>query len=73
MARVIKNLPANAGDTRDVGLIPGLGRYPGEGHGNPFQYSFLENSTDRGAWQASVHRVTKNQTHGNNFLQHTNK
>ena len=59
---MIKNLPANAGDTRDVGLIPGLGRYPGEGHGNPFQYSFLENSMDRGAWQASIHRVIKNQT-----------
>ena len=71
---VVKNLLANAGDLRNTGLIPGLGRYPGEGHGNPFQYSFLENSTDRGAWQASVHRVTKNQTHGNNFLQHsTNK
>ena len=56
MVLVVKNPPANAGDTRDVGLIPGLGRYPGEGHGNPFQYSFLENSMDRGAWQA--HGVT---------------
>ena len=46
----VKNLPANAGDERDVGLIPGLGRSPGEGNGNPFQYSCLENSMDRGAW-----------------------
>ena len=52
---VVKNLPANAGDTRDsgsmAGLIPGLGRYPGRGNGNPLQYSCLENSMDRGAWQ----------------------
>jgi len=45
-----KNLPANAGDSRDVGLIPGSGRAPGEGNGNPLQYSCLENSMDRGAW-----------------------
>ena len=62
MALVIKNLPANAGDARDAGSIPGLGRSSGEGHGNPFQYSCLENSTDRGAWRARVHRVTKSQT-----------
>ena len=49
---VIKNLPANAGDTRDLGLMPGLGRFPGGGNGNPIQYSFLGNSMDRGAWQA---------------------
>ena len=55
----IKNLPANAGDVRDVGLIPGLGRSPGGGHGNPLQYCCLENPRDRGAWQATVHRVTK--------------
>ena len=48
------------GDARDVGLIPGLGR--GEGHGNPLQYSFLENPTDRGAWRATDHGVTKIQT-----------
>ena len=59
---MVKNPPANAGDTRDVGLIPGLGRSPGEGNGNPLQYSFLENSMDRGAWQATVHRVAKSQT-----------
>ena len=51
VALVVKNLPANAGDTKDVGSIPGLGRSPGEGHGNPLQYSCLENSMDRGAWQ----------------------
>ena len=46
---VLKNLPANAGDIRDVGLIPGSGRSPGRGHGNPLQYSCLENPMDRGA------------------------
>ena len=50
MVLVVKNLPANAGDIRDVGLIPGLGRSPGGGHGNPLQYSFLENLLDSGAW-----------------------
>ena len=59
MALVVKNLPANARDI-DAGSIPGSGRSPGEGHGNPLQYSCLENSTDRGAWQATVHRVAKN-------------
>ena len=52
----VKNPPANAGDT---GLIPGSGRSPGEGNGNPFQYSCLENSMDRGAWRATVHGVAK--------------
>ena len=47
---VVKNLPANAGDTRDTGAITGSGRYPGVGNGNPSQYSCLENSMDRGAW-----------------------
>ena len=47
---------------RDVGLIPGSGRSPEEGHGNPLQYSFLKNSKDRGAWQAIVHRVAKSWT-----------
>ena len=56
---VVKNLPANAGDTEDWGLIPGFGRIPGEGNGNPLQYFCLENPTDRGAWQATVHGVTK--------------
>ena len=52
---VVKNLPANAGDIRDVVSTPGLGRYPGGGNGNPLQYSHLENPMDRGAWQAQVH------------------
>jgi len=59
---VVKNLPANAGDRRDMGLIPGLGRSSGGGHGNPFQYSCLENPMDKGAWQATVLKVTKSQT-----------
>ena len=51
-----------AGDTRDVSLIPGWGRFPGEGNGNPLQYSCLGNPTDRGAWQAAVYQVAKSQT-----------
>ena len=51
--------PANAGDIRDVGSIPGLGRSPEEGNGNPLQYSCLENPMDRGAWWATIHRVRK--------------
>ena len=58
MTIVIKNLPANAGDIRDVGSIPGSGRSPGES-GNPLQYSCLENPIDRGAWQATVHGVAE--------------
>ena len=58
---IVKNLPANAGDTGDTGSIPGLGRSPGEGHGNPLQYSYLENPMDRGAWQATVDGVEKSQ------------
>ena len=50
---VVKNLPANAGATVDVSLIPGLGRYPGEGNGNPLQPSCWDNSMDRGAWWAT--------------------
>ena len=53
---VVKNTPTNAGDP---GLIPGLGRSPGEGNGNPLQYSCLKNSMDRGDWRATVHRVTE--------------
>ena len=49
---VVKNLPENAGDRRNVDSVPGLGRSPGGGHGNPFQYSYLENPKDRGAWRA---------------------
>ena len=56
---MVKNLPANAGDARNVGWIPGPGRSPGEGNGKPLQYSCLENSMDRGAWQAAVHGVLK--------------
>ena len=56
---VAKNPPANAGDAGDVGSIPGSGRSPGGGHGNPLQYSCLENSKDRGAWWAPVHGVAK--------------
>ena len=62
---VVKNPPAKTGDPRDTGLIPGLGRSPGVGNGNPLQYSCLENSMDRGAWQATVHGVTKSQIHMN--------
>ena len=54
-----KDLSASAGDARDVGLIPGLGRSPGGGNGNLFQYSCLENPTDRGAWWATDHGVAK--------------
>jgi len=59
---VVKNLPAKAGDIRDMGSVPGLGRSPGGGHGNQLQYSCLENPMDRGAWQAMVHKVAKSQT-----------
>ena len=57
---VVKNPPANAGDIRDTGSIPGSGRFPGEGHDNPLQYSCLNNPMDRGALWAMVHGVTKN-------------
>ena len=59
MAQMVKNLPANSVDKRDIGLIPGSGRSPGERNGNPLQYSYLENLTDRGTWLAAVHAVTK--------------
>ena len=59
---VIMSLPAKAGDVRDVGSVPEMGRSPGEGHGNPLQYSFLENSINRGAWRATVHGVAQSQT-----------
>ena len=55
---VVKNSPANSGDTRDTGSVPGSGRSLGGGNGNPPQYSCLENSMDRGAWWATVHGVT---------------
>ena len=56
---MVKKLPANAGDLRDMGSIPGLGRFPGKQHGNPLQYSYLENLVDRGAWWVTVLWVTK--------------
>ena len=56
---MVKNLPTSARDLRDVGSIPGSGRSPGEGQGNPLQYSCLENPMDRGAWQAIVRRVAE--------------
>ena len=59
---MVKNLSASAGDLKDVGLIPGSGRSPGEGNGNPIQYSCLENPLDRGARRATVHRVTQSRT-----------
>ena len=66
-----KNLPANTGDIRDVGSIPGSGRFPGGGHGNPPQYSCLENSMDRGAWWATVHGAAQSRTRLKQ-LKHTN-
>ena len=59
---VVKNPPANAGDTRDTGSIPGSGRSPGIRNGNPLRYPCLENPMDREAWRATVHRITTNQT-----------
>ena len=56
---MVKNRPANAGD---AGSLPGLGRSPGEGNSNPFQYSYLKNLMDKGAWRATVHRVSKSWT-----------
>ena len=56
---MVKNSPANAGDVRDAGSIPGLGRSPREGNGNPLQYSCLRNPMDRGAWWAIVHGITR--------------
>ena len=56
---MVKHPPANAGDTRDVGSISGLRISPGEGNGNPFQYSYLGNPTGRSSWQARVHGVVK--------------
>ena len=59
---MVENLPANRGDARDSGLTLGSGRSPGGRHGNPLQYSCLENPVDRGAWRAIVHMVPKSQT-----------
>ena len=62
VALVVKNLPASSGDVRDVGSIPESGRSPGDGNGDPLQYSCLENSMGRGAWRATVHGVAESQT-----------
>ena len=70
MVLVVKNPSANAGDIRDRGLILGLGRFPGIGNGNPLQYSCMENSMDRGAWQAMVYEVSKSRT-GLSMHRHT--
>ena len=67
VAPEVKNLPATAGDVRDVGWTPGSGRSPGGGNGNSLQCSCLENPVDRGAWQATVHRVAKSQTRLSDF------
>ena len=62
MAQTIKNLPTSERTIGDLGSIPGSGRSPGEGNGNPLQYSGLENPMTRGAWQATVHEIAKNWT-----------
>ena len=67
---VVKNLPANTGNIRDTGSIPGSGRSTGGGHGNPPQYSCLEHPIDRGAWRARIHRVTKSRTWLKQFSTH---
>ena len=59
---MVKSLPANTGDVRDAGSIPGSGRSPGRGHSNPLRYSCLENPIDRGAWQVTVHRIAESDT-----------
>ena len=66
-----KQSACKAGATGDVGLIPGSGRSPGGGHGNPLHYSCLENPTDRGAWWATVHRVAQSQTQLKKISMHT--
>ena len=71
MALVVKNLPASAGDTRDASSIRGLGRAPGARHGNPLQYSCLENPMDRGACWATVNRVTHSWTRLKRLSTHT--
>ena len=66
-----KEPSANAGDIRDGSSIPGLGRFPGGGHGNPLQYSCLENPMNRGAWQATVHRLQRVGHNWSNWAQHS--
>ena len=67
---MVQNLPANAGDIRDASSVPRFGRILGEGHGNTLQYSCLENPTDRGARQATVHRVTQSRTQPKQLSMH---
>ena len=71
VALVVKNPLANAGDAGDKASIPELGRFPEGGHGSPLQYSCLENPLDRGAWQATVHRVAKHRTRLKQLSTHT--
>ena len=66
---VIKNPPANAEDIRDTGLIPGVGRFPGDGNGNPLQYSCLENSMDKVAWQATYNPLGRAESNTNKHTQ----
>ena len=68
---MVKNLPANTGVIRDTGSIPGLGRSPGGGNGNPLQYSCLENPMDREAWRAIVHGVAKVRHDSHDLVQHS--
>ena len=68
---MVKNPAASAGEVRDRGSIPGWGRSPGGGHGNPLQYSCLENPMDRGAWQSTVHGVARSQTLLKRLSMHT--
>ena len=70
MALVVKNLPTSAGEIRDLASNPELGRSPGGGHGNPLQYSCLENPMDREAWWATVHGVTQRQTRLKRLVMH---
>ena len=70
---MVKNLPAKVEDARDMGLVPGSGRSPGWGQGNPLQYSCLGNPMDRGAWRAAVHGVTQSQTGLKRLSLHTHK
>ena len=69
----VKNPPANAGDARDLGSVPGLGRSPGDRNGKPHQYSCLGNPMDRGAWRATVHGVSKSRAYWteHTFLEYT--
>ena len=71
MALEIKNPPVNEGDIRTLGLIPGSGRSPGVGDGNLLQYSCLENPMHRGAWWATIHRITKSRTQLKRLSMHT--